>query len=257
VTPGQPGWRLAQRDHARVAKTIIGDDELRELAQVDIFHEVNTLCWWVLREIAPFENDAEWLRKARTEIALLHLRSLAHFLRDDRPKDDSSTNRHLDVVADHFFVDTVATSWDRPRARPMFTRLGNEHDEYLKVQIDRHLAHVTRDRYLQRDRSDQSFNYGEVDVTLVLDEFVRFVNELKRVGRTERADWHRRSVQSIEPVLSAIRGPRRTVEIISGTNSDHPSTTISADPVQRLPANRHDVEPSWQQRLHDTLGGPG
>ena len=160
-------------------------DLLKSLATGDVAHEVRSLARWSTTRIEPADVNrsevgfARAANQAFAECAMLHLRAVVDFL-------EERSNGPTDLVASHYFDNR--NDWSAPK---LLTE--NERED-----LNRHLAHLTTQRQTSRNGVDQ-FDWSKLHrhVPAVLGAFRVFVLALE-VRDSERAEWFRGAVASID-----------------------------------------------------------
>lgn len=180
---------------------------LRQLAEVDIAYEMKQYTTWAARGPSTAfldEEEASLLKKATFEVRVLHLRNLADFLRKDRPDTSNPDHSHrlTDVVAAHYFDD----GWmAKPQGMRCYSAQSRKRDDWVLRNINAHLAHVTRTR-VDRRLAGEEFDWDQVDSTLVLNNFDRFITDLQR-AHPDRAQWFESCRTDIKVMRASLASP--------------------------------------------------
>jgi hypothetical protein len=177
-------------------------DSLRACAQVDVAYELEQFVLWTLYRPPGHPNKLVdlRLRQACFESAVLHLRNIADFLRNTRPVTRAFMS---DLVADHYFDAGWAT---RPQPFLLYSETDVESDEGVRGNVNRHLAHVTTTRQQLRV-SSAAFEWDEIDPTLVLQGFRRFVADLGR-DHPDRVSWFDGAARNADQALRTVMARR-------------------------------------------------
>jgi hypothetical protein len=167
--------------------------DLEALARRDVHHEVRGLARWYHppADLAALEaNLAAALWQAVSERAQLHLRALAEFLSNPRPKATAHPKYVEELVADHYF-DTKG-AWVGVKREALLV------DPPLD-DLNKHLAHLTTRRHSRRVGPDPFGWESAKPVGLkVLQRFRDFVDALDDT----RSQW-------FAPTIAAIDDPWR------------------------------------------------
>jgi hypothetical protein len=163
--------------------------DFEALARRDVHHEVRGLARWYHppAELAGLDDDlAAALWQAVSESAQLHLRCLADFLSNPRPKATAPPKYIEELVADHYF-DTKG-AWVGVKRDALLV-------DPLLDDLNKHLAHLTTRRQTRRTDPDPFGWESAKPVGLqVLQRFRDFVDALDDT----RAEWFAATVAVID-----------------------------------------------------------
>jgi hypothetical protein len=179
-------------------------DTLRACARVDVAYEMEQFVLWTLYRPPAHPNKLVdlRLRQACFESAVLHLRNIVDFLRNARPVKRAFLS---DLVADHYFDAGWAT---RPQPFLLYSA-DVESDEGVRGNVNRHLAHITTTRQKLRV-SSAAFEWDEIDPTLVLEGFRRFLADLGR-AHPDRVSWFDGAARNADQALKNVIARRASV----------------------------------------------
>jgi hypothetical protein len=210
-----------------MARVNVDESTLESSARIDVAYELEQYVLWSLTRPPRHANpDIDLrLRQACFEVAVLHLRNLVDFLTKERPVPGPFST---DLVADHYFDDGWASKPDR-----LWLYSDESDDENARVRrnVNRHLAHITTSRHELRV-SGQPFEWDEINPALVLEAFLRFVDDLDAT-HPSRAGWFALSQRNAVNALAQIETHRMsgsTASIMSSTSPTFVVTSGALDP---------------------------
>jgi len=199
-----------------VTPATVSEEMLEACARIDVRYEVEQFCTWAITSTPKTASRviSRRLGQIAFEARVLHLRNLAAFLSQARP---TKPYKSSDLVAAHYFAD----EWQRPKL--LYSAAGRNRDSDVQNNLNRHLAHLTTDRPSSRE-SSKPFQWGDVDETLVLDEFLNFVSALEQSSHAYRGVWFANSRKRVICTLSAMRRIPKPSLVVS-TTAEHDVVT--------------------------------